>query len=227
MASQENGNFQGEARFKLLFKSGGAIDFGQAMLRAANMAKRNANNAAPPPYSPPTGSWYQAPPPAYTPSPQGYYGWMPPTQAFPSGPPPNSVFMTDNPPPYPGMAPQGFGGPTMGNGYPNAPMGYPGAYPNDPTGYPNAPAGGYPGSPSQMGGGYPGAPPPQMGGYGNNPGQPYTPSYPGASGGYNGQAGYPPQQPGYSGVPSAGAMGFQTQPSELFIWFLCFLYFYC
>lgn len=53
--SQENGNFVGEAKFKLLFKGGGAIDFAQAMLRAAHMAKQNAHNAAPPPYTPPSG----------------------------------------------------------------------------------------------------------------------------------------------------------------------------
>lgn len=53
--AQDNGNFVGEAKFKLLFKSGGAIDFGQAMLRAAHMAKNNAHNAAPPPYTPPNG----------------------------------------------------------------------------------------------------------------------------------------------------------------------------
>ena len=35
--AQPNGNFEGEAKFKLRFKSGGAIDFGQAMLKAAQM----------------------------------------------------------------------------------------------------------------------------------------------------------------------------------------------
>lgn len=75
-----NGNWQGEAKFKLLFKHGGAIDFGSAMLHAAKLAQRNAGNAPPPPYTPPNGGWYQAPPPAYTPNPQGYYGWLPNTQ---------------------------------------------------------------------------------------------------------------------------------------------------
>lgn len=50
--AQENGNFIGEAKFKLIFKSGGCIDFAQTMLRAAHMAKQNANNGAPPPYTP-------------------------------------------------------------------------------------------------------------------------------------------------------------------------------
>lgn len=37
--AQPNGNWEGEAKFKLHFKSGGAIDFGTAMLRAAQMGK--------------------------------------------------------------------------------------------------------------------------------------------------------------------------------------------
>lgn len=37
--AQPNGNFVGEAKFKLYFKSGGAIDFGTAMLRAAQMGE--------------------------------------------------------------------------------------------------------------------------------------------------------------------------------------------
>lgn len=100
--SQDNGNFTGEAKFKLLFKAGGAIDFAQAALKAAYIAKKYGNNAAPPPYVPP-GAWHDAPPPAYSPNPTGYYGWVPNTQAFPNGPPPNTVFMSDNPPPYPGI----------------------------------------------------------------------------------------------------------------------------
>lgn len=35
------------------FKSGGCIDFGQALLRAASMAQRNSHGMAPPPYEPP------------------------------------------------------------------------------------------------------------------------------------------------------------------------------
>lgn len=37
--AQPNGNWIGEAKFKLMFKAGGAIDFGTAMLRAAQMGK--------------------------------------------------------------------------------------------------------------------------------------------------------------------------------------------
>jgi len=101
--AQPNGGFEGEAKFKLRFKSGGAIDFGTAMLKAAQMASRNYVQDAPPPYTPPSGNWYAAPPPAYSASPEGYGGWVPPTNVFPDQPPPNSVFMTDAPPPYPGI----------------------------------------------------------------------------------------------------------------------------
>lgn len=101
--AQPNGNFQGEVKFKLHFKSGGAIDFGTAMLKAAQMASRHFVGDAPPPYTAPSGPWYAAPPPAYTPNPQGYMGWVPPTNVFPEQPPPNSVYMTDAPPPYPGI----------------------------------------------------------------------------------------------------------------------------
>jgi len=37
--AQANGNLEGDAKFKLHFKSGGAIDFGQAMLKAAQMGE--------------------------------------------------------------------------------------------------------------------------------------------------------------------------------------------
>lgn len=53
--AQPDGNFVGEAKFKMTFKSGGAIEFAQAALRAAHMAQQNAHGAEPPPYSPPSG----------------------------------------------------------------------------------------------------------------------------------------------------------------------------
>ncbi|XP_023936424.1 WW domain-binding protein 2 isoform X1 [Bicyclus anynana] len=165
--AQANGNFVGEVKFKLTFKSGGAIEFGQAMLKAAHLASRHMSaNAPPPPYTPPTGPWYAAPPPAYAPPPQGYYGWVPPYTAFPDQPSPNSVFVSNSPPPYPGVMgvtyPPGGGfsggpGPTgaQAHGYP----GYPGNQANG-----NVPPPGYPGNsnlppPGYPGGFAPGAPP--------------------------------------------------------------------
>ncbi|XP_063535572.1 WW domain-binding protein 2 [Cydia strobilella] len=132
--AQPNGNFIGEVKFKLVFKSGGAIEFGQAMLKAAHLASRHGTpGAAPPPYTPPTGPWYAAPPPAYAPPPQGYYGWVPPYTAFPDQPPPNSVFVSNSPPPYPGVA--GAGYPAGAGGLSGAaaasapaPPGYPGGF---------------------------------------------------------------------------------------------------
>jgi len=110
VVAQPGGNFNGDAKYKLHFKSGGAIDFGQAMLKAAQMAGRHQRPGdAPPPYSPPSQDWYAAPPPAYSANPQGYGGWIPPTHVFTDVPPANSVFMTDEPPPYPGI--------TGNNGY--------------------------------------------------------------------------------------------------------------
>lgn len=102
--AQPGGNFTGEAKFKLHFMSGGAIDFGQAMLKAAQMASRNfLGGDLPPPYTPPTSGWYMAPPPAYSANPAGYQGWVPPTHVFPDQPPANTVYMVDAPPPYPGI----------------------------------------------------------------------------------------------------------------------------
>lgn len=119
--AQPGGNFVGEAKFKLHFKSGGAIDFGQAMLKAAKLASsHNFVNDQPPPYTAPTSGWYAAPPPAYTANPNGYQGWVPPTHVFPDSPPANSVYMTDAPPPYPGI--NGFNG--YSNGAPGAAGGF-------------------------------------------------------------------------------------------------------
>ncbi|KAF5293595.1 hypothetical protein FQA39_LY03080 [Lamprigera yunnana] len=217
--AQSNGNWIGEAKFKLLFKHGGAIDFGQAMLKAAHLATRNVNmQSAPPPYMPPETQWYAAPPPAYGPSPDGYYGWMPPTQVFPNQPPSNSVFMTDAPPPYPGinsayLPPPGYGA-AQGGSYPPQGGGFPpqqGGYPPQHGGYPPQ-QGGYP--PQQ--GGYPpqqGGFPPQQGG--NYPQQGFVqPGYPPQQGfapspGYSQQSSYPPQ----NGFAAAGASGFHQMSS--------------
>lgn len=195
--AQPNGNWIGECKFKLHFKHGGAIDFGQAMLRAAAMAQRNGPaNDAPPPYTPPASDWYAAPPPAYQASPNGYYGWMPPTNVFPNVPPANSVFMTDMPPPYPGInapyqgyasgAPQpgAWGGANQQQGW-NQPQqnGAPGwANPNY-NGQPMSQAGAYPTYGQTNYNNYPQCPPP------------YTPNP--QVGAYNAQSGPYMQQGSY------------------------------
>nr|CAG4643387.1 EOG090X0ADZ [Ilyocryptus agilis] len=68
--AQPDGGFIGEAKFKLHFKHGGAIEYGQAMLQAANMGSANRlnfkilgvyNRRFSPPYAD-TPPPYQAPP---------------------------------------------------------------------------------------------------------------------------------------------------------------------
>ncbi|WAQ95878.1 WBP2-like protein [Mya arenaria] len=66
-------------------------------------ASRN-RPAQPPPYSPPQGPFYQAPPPAYSAPHTEYYAWVP-YQTFPTAPPPEYVYTTGAPPPYPGVDP--------------------------------------------------------------------------------------------------------------------------
>ena len=42
--AQPNGGWTGQAKFKLTFKHGGAIEFGQAMLKVASMGKLPSRN---------------------------------------------------------------------------------------------------------------------------------------------------------------------------------------
>merc|ERR1740124_861585 len=67
------------------------------------MVSRISSQNVPPPYTPPGGSWYAAPPLAYNANPNGYMGWVPSSTIFTHPPPPNTVFITDAPPPYPGI----------------------------------------------------------------------------------------------------------------------------
>ncbi|XP_013386870.1 WW domain-binding protein 2 [Lingula anatina] len=103
VVAEQNGNWQGIAKFKMWFNSGGAIEFGQAMLEAGRLANRN-RPPQPPPYFPPAGPFYQAPPPAYAPPGEPLYGFVP-YQTFPTAPPADGVYMTEAPPPYPGIDP--------------------------------------------------------------------------------------------------------------------------
>lgn len=133
--AQPDGNFIGEAKFKLIFKSGGAIEFAQAMLRAAHMAQKNFHGADPPPYTPPSGmcnannqcqlknGFQQIQSSIYSNNkfirfkgdwhhapPPAYtptpgYYGWLPSSVFPNSPNPNQVYMHDSPPPYPGIIP--------------------------------------------------------------------------------------------------------------------------
>jgi len=89
--AQPDGNWRGEAKFKLLFKSGGAIDFAQGMVRAMQLAKQMTGqnafwNTPPPSYNAATapGAPYQQAPPSYYASQNNYYGWTPPAYNFPA-----------------------------------------------------------------------------------------------------------------------------------------------
>ncbi|KAH3869202.1 WW domain-binding protein 2-like [Dreissena polymorpha] len=152
MIAEPGGNWTGEGKFKMWFKSGGAIEFGQAMLQAGKLASRN-RPAQPPAYTPPQGPFYQAPPPAYSAPHTDYYAWVP-YQTFPNAPPPEYVYTMNAPPPYPGVdpaypPPQAMGGvmssadakamEAAGNGYYNPANPHqvytPAQYPSAPPAY--------------------------------------------------------------------------------------------
>lgn len=156
VSAEPDGGFVGLVGIKITFKSGGAIEFGQAMSRAAKMAQSNVGSFAPPPPYEGAGNWYQAPPPAYSANTTSY-GWLPTN--FTTGPDPNTVFMSDVPPPYPGINPNPpqQGGAAYGQQpgpYP-APQGgagyYPQTGPNYPQNYPQSGPPAYPGYPSAPG----------------------------------------------------------------------------
>ncbi|XP_076656318.1 WW domain binding protein 2 isoform X1 [Halictus rubicundus] len=194
--AQPNGNWIGECKFKLYFKSGGAIEFGQAMLRAAAVAQRNGPGYnAPPPYEPPTSNWYAAPPPAYQ-APPGYYGWVPPTNVFPDMPPANSVFMTDMPPPYPGInSPYASSTPQQGAwGAAGQQTGWAPPQQNGAPGWANP---SYNSQPMSQAGGYPNYQQPSYNSYPQNP-PPYS-QYP--AGNNYPQPQYNPQQNSYKPYP--------------------------
>ncbi|CAG0892538.1 unnamed protein product [Darwinula stevensoni] len=101
--AQPGASWNGDAKFKVTFKSGGCIDFGRAMLRAAKMVRDQFGDMPPPYYSP--GDYVPAPatyyaPPVWMQEP----GWQ---QTFGTSygfrPPQDSVYTMDCPPPYPGL----------------------------------------------------------------------------------------------------------------------------
>ncbi|GFW37380.1 WW domain-binding protein 2 [Trichonephila clavipes] len=194
--AQPGGNWFGKAVFKLKFFTGGAIEFGQAMLRAAKMASQHMP-PQPPSYMPQQGPYYPAPPPAYTPPSEGINGFVPPTHVFPDAPPANSVYTSNMPPPYPGIYPPTYVYPPGSQGYPQASangiMGYPGPAPGYPGhGYP---APGY--GPAPPGFSVPSASAPPA--YDSVPQNQAPP--PGASAQYSGSTQQAPPAESKSGVP--------------------------
>lgn len=102
------GNFEGCPEWRLSFPKGGCIEFGEALLRAADMASRARPFAAPPVYAPantqqPQCTTYYAAPPTYYLVQGTYQGFQAPTNVFPERPPAQNVYVYDMPPPYPGI----------------------------------------------------------------------------------------------------------------------------
>jgi len=103
--AQPNGNWTGDAVFKLTFYEGGCIEFGEALLNATDLARQYVGDTAPPAYTPPAGDYFSAPPAYYSYQGTNYYGLNVPTEAFPNAPEPGTVYMYEAPPPYTGIAP--------------------------------------------------------------------------------------------------------------------------
>lgn len=103
--AQPGGNWTGDAVFKMTFYDGGCIEFGEALLNAAELARQYVSEFAPPAYTPPAGGYFSAPPSYYSYSGNDYYGLHVPTEAFPNAPEPGTVYMYEAPPPYTGIAP--------------------------------------------------------------------------------------------------------------------------
>lgn len=101
------GNFDGCPEWRLSFPKGGCIEFGEALLRAADMASRARPFAAPPAYGgnmqQQSGTTYYAAPPTYYLVQGTYQGFQAPTNVFPERPPAQNVYVYDMPPPYPGI----------------------------------------------------------------------------------------------------------------------------
>jgi hypothetical protein len=141
---QSNGGFTGEVQWKLTFNKGGCIDFGQALLKANDMANSFRPHDAPPAYAPPAGTYYAPPPSYYTPQGGQYNGFQAPA-AFPDQPPEGSVFMYEQPPPYSGMGPDrppnpiGFVSPVPNQQPSAAPPLYPDVNSAPAAPYPSAP----------------------------------------------------------------------------------------
>jgi len=131
--AQPDGNWRGEAKFKLVFSHGGAIDFAQGMMRAIHLARQATAsnpywNAPPPAYSTVAGTPMPAPSSYYAPPANNYYGWMPPAYSFPS-PEAGTVYVMEAPPPYPGL-----GQPAPAGAYPPQGQFGAGALPTAPPG---------------------------------------------------------------------------------------------
>ncbi|KFV06627.1 WW domain-binding protein 2, partial [Tauraco erythrolophus] len=98
--AEAGGGWEGQGTFKLTFNSGGAIEFGQLMFKAASNASIFFGYG----YTPVPGGYAPAPPApgGYSPAPGGYAAPPPPNGPYPYTPPPMNAY---------GPAPQPMGYP--------------------------------------------------------------------------------------------------------------------
>ncbi|XP_035167016.1 WW domain-binding protein 2-like [Oxyura jamaicensis] len=130
--AEAGGGWEGQGTFKLTFNSGGAIEFGQLMFKAASSASSGVPLQTPGyGYTPVPGGYAPAPPApgGYAPAPGGYApapgGYAPAPGGYAPPPPPNG--------PYPYAPP-----PASAYGPAPQPMGYP--YAQTPGIYPPLPS---------------------------------------------------------------------------------------
>lgn len=103
VTSQSNGNFFGEVKFKIVFQSGGETVFGQALLHAIGLARKNSRSTNLPPYTPPTDELLQAPPTLYTSNDNPVWLTRAASTVFPKKPNPGTIYMDSRSPPYSGI----------------------------------------------------------------------------------------------------------------------------
>ena len=99
VAEQGGGLPNTGGKFKFYFSHGGAIEFTQSLMKAAQMASGHAQ--VPAVFVRPDATVILAPPPAYTP--QQQYNFVSPI--FNDRPPTNDVYTYEAPPPYPSAVP--------------------------------------------------------------------------------------------------------------------------
>ncbi|KAK4475091.1 hypothetical protein MN116_000764 [Schistosoma mekongi] len=111
ITAEPNGGWQGEAKFSLTFKKGGAIEFGTTLIELGRRACSSKQYFKPPnAYSSVAdmngaGQYYACPPPAYSaPYNDPYYGFVRPHEAF-TVPQAETLYQVSAPPPYPGATP--------------------------------------------------------------------------------------------------------------------------
>ncbi|XP_078426963.1 WW domain-binding protein 2-like [Cetorhinus maximus] len=104
--AEPHGGWEGSATFKLTFTSGGAIEFGQLMLRMASQASRGEIPAGAFSYTcMPNSMCGIAPPmgaPAYNAPMSAIFAYPPPVGFYPGYPPTEGTMNYMAPPPYPG-----------------------------------------------------------------------------------------------------------------------------